>query len=95
MDNRLSSNSTTYQVCALQGCAACALGAGPLAGTGFDVGGLGAATAWLTAGAPVVPGETITLDLMIFDVSDHLLDSLVLLDNFRWSLLTAVTGVHK
>lgn len=85
MDNRLSSNSTTYQVCALQGCAACALGAGPLAGTGFDVGGLGAATAWLTAGAPVVPGETMQLELMVFDVSDDAGDTAVLLDNFRWA----------
>jgi hypothetical protein len=34
---------------------------------------------------PVVPGELITLDLMIFDVQDSTNNSVVLLDNFRWN----------
>ncbi len=45
-----------------------------------DAGG----TAWLTTEAPVVPGETIVLDFLIWDTGDSELDSLVLLDNFRW-----------
>jgi len=42
------------------------------------------ATRWLTTTAPVVPGETITLRFVIWDTSDMQLDSLVLIDNFRW-----------
>ncbi len=34
---------------------------------------------------PVVPGELINLDLMIFDVGDSGTNSVVLLDNFRWN----------
>ncbi len=43
-----------------------------------------AATRWLHTTAPVTPGETITLVLAIFDVSDQAWDSYVILDNFRW-----------
>ncbi len=42
------------------------------------------ATDWLTTTAPVVPGETITLRFAVWDTQDRMLDSLVLLDNFRW-----------
>ena len=60
-----------------------------LAGTGYvqtPNGSLGAgATSWLTTTSPVKPGETITLRFVIWDTSDELYDSLVLLDNFRWS----------
>ncbi|MEP7121733.1 MAG: MopE-related protein [Byssovorax sp.] len=83
--NLPSVDSAHFDVCAAQGCSACPYGAGELAGTGFDVGGLGAATQWLTIDAPVVPGETIKLDLLVFDVSDGAGDSAVLLDNFRWN----------
>ena len=60
---------------------------GPTAGTGYDQ-VQGAATQWRTATAPVVPGETITLGLMVFDVQDQIYDTSVLLDNFRWTLQT-------
>ena len=53
-----------------------------LAGTGFD-GGVGGGTGWLTT-SPVVPGETITLQFTIGDVSDGIYDSTVLLDHFEW-----------
>ena len=43
-----------------------------------------AGTKWLQTSAPVVPGEQITLVLAIFDLSDSILDSYVLLDNFQW-----------
>jgi hypothetical protein len=43
-----------------------------------------AATKWLTSTAPVTPGESITLVLAVFDLSDSILDSFVLLDNFQW-----------
>ena len=63
-----------------------------LAGTGFDFpgnycGGIasgGGATGWLTSKAPVQPGETITLELIIWDVGDANYDSSVLLDHFQW-----------
>jgi len=44
----------------------------------------GGATGWLTSTAPVEPGETFTLEFMIWDTGDPDLDSLTLLDNFRW-----------
>tara|TARA_B100001964_G_C14215804_1_gene592740 strand:- start:638 stop:1576 length:939 start_codon:yes stop_codon:yes gene_type:complete len=43
-------------------------------------------TSWLTTSAPVVPGETITLDFHIWDTGDGSYDSLVLLDGFKWIL---------
>ena len=96
-NNAMSVNNGFFQVCVPKGglCGACPLGNSELALTGMQLNNTGGGTTWLTNDAPVVPGETITLDLMIFDVSDHLIDSLVLLDNFRWSLTTLVTKVHS
>jgi len=62
----------------------CPDGTAPLAGTGWNESNAGA-TKWLSTTAPVIPGETITLKFVIWDTSDRLLDSLVLLDNFKWS----------
>jgi hypothetical protein len=53
-----------------------------LIGTGFDE---QAATPWLYTEAPIEPGGTITLTFGIFDAGDGVLDSTVLLDDFRWS----------
>ena len=52
-----------------------------LEGTGFEGHG---GTGWLTTRGNVVGGEVITLRLAIWDLSDHALDSLVLIDNFKW-----------
>lgn len=84
--NPLSVNNGFFESCVAKGCYTCPLGAGPLAGTGLQLSNTGGGTKWLTTSSPIVPGETITLDLTIFDVSDGILDSNVLLDNFRWSL---------
>ena len=46
----------------------------------------GGSTGWLTTTAPVEPGEKITLTFSIFDKGDEILDSHVLIDNFRWKL---------
>lgn len=73
----------------------CPGGAAELAGTGYGIEasacGLltkkatkGGATGWLSSQAPVEPGETFTLELMIWDTGDGGLDSSVLLDNFQW-----------
>ncbi|HEX8789432.1 MAG TPA: choice-of-anchor L domain-containing protein [Polyangiaceae bacterium] len=45
---------------------------------------LGASTGWLTTTAPVQPGEQFTLEFMIWDAGDGLLDSSVLIDHFQW-----------
>lgn len=65
-----------------------------LANTGFDPNnggdfssGAGATLSLTTQGVPVLPGETITLSFMIFDLGDDILDSSVIIDNFRWSAL--------
>ena len=42
------------------------------------------ATGWLTTRGNVVPGEIITLRLVIWDTGDHIYDSMVLIDNFEW-----------
>jgi hypothetical protein len=82
--NPVTVNSGLFQACAAKACYTCPLGTALLAGTGMDTNGVGGATGWLTTTAPVTPAETITLELMIFDVGDGMFDSNVLLDNFRW-----------
>ena len=58
-------------------------GTDDLKNTGFaDRGGTG----WLTTRGNIVGGEIITLRLAIWDLNDHQLDSLVLIDNFRWDV---------
>lgn len=43
-----------------------------------------AGTKWLTTTAGVKPGETVTIVLGIFDMSDSILDSYAFIDNFAW-----------
>jgi len=83
--SRVSINVGYFDVCALSYGAPCK-GQDELVGTGFETNDLddGGGTGWLTATTPVTPGEHITLTFMLFDEGDHVLDSLVLLDNFRW-----------
>lgn len=73
---------------------ACGGDLGELEGTGFAAPGLycnatlsagGGATGWLTTSAPVTPGETISLEFLIWDSGDPKYDSTVLLDHFRWT----------
>ena len=44
-----------------------------------------AGTKWLTTSAGVSPGENVTIIWAIFDMSDGILDSSVILDNFEWN----------
>ena len=87
------------------GTAACAGGTGELEGTGF---GLlqpscdfahpqtsGGATGWLTTQAPVQPGEEFTLEFMIWDTGDGVLDSLTLIDKFQWVGNVVQTGTTR
>ncbi len=88
--NYISVNSDQFfQICRSMNCGRsgvhypCPGGTAPLQNTGYHD-SIAGATEWLTTTAPVVPGETITLRFIIWDTSDRLLDSLVLIDNFRW-----------
>jgi hypothetical protein len=75
-------------------------GTGDLMGTGFDdpstqctAGStLGGATGWLTTSGNVTPGEIIKLRIAIWDTSDHVLDSLALIDGFQWSVDSTEPG---
>ncbi|HSA34241.1 MAG TPA: choice-of-anchor L domain-containing protein [bacterium] len=63
-----------------------------LAGTGFEGKG---GTGWLTVRGNVVPNETMTLRLAIWDLGDHILDSMVLIDNFKWGTTNVTPGMTK
>jgi len=52
-------------------------------------------TGWLTVRGNVVEGEVIKLRLAIWDTGDHIFDSLVLIDNFRWQFEEYKPGVEK
>lgn len=83
--NYISVNSQQFfTVCPPKAGYPCPDGTAGLNGTGYTY-GPGGGTVWLTTTAPVVPGETIRLRFATWDTSDMLLDSIVLLDNFRWS----------
>lgn len=60
-----------------------------LAGTGFEIYSGGScdagATGLLTTEAPIMPGETVTLEFSIRDRGDGIYDSAVMLDNFTIS----------
>jgi hypothetical protein len=55
----------------------------------------GGGTVWLTNDAPVVPGETMEIEFILWDSGDHNVDSLVLLDNFRWKITPSQVGTHE
>jgi hypothetical protein len=44
-----------------------------------------AGTKWLSTTAGVVPGEDFIIVFAIFDLSDNILDSVVIIDNFEWN----------
>ncbi len=83
---------------------ACAGGNTDLVGTGFyDVGphcagpddSGGGMTGWLTTKAPVTPGETITIEFMVWDTGDHIYDSSVLIDNWQWQGDATTIGTDR
>ena len=94
LGNPVSVNNGFFDACSPSGCYTCPLGTTALGGTGME-GSVGGGTNWLTTDAPIVPGEVVTLELMTFDVGDTIYDSLVLIDNFRWSLLPQTVGTHE
>lgn len=54
-----------------------------IAGTGYHA-GIGSSSGWLTTTSPCTPGETMVLTFWVHDEGDHILDSAVLIDNWRW-----------
>jgi hypothetical protein len=54
-----------------------------LSGTGYDK-GIGSSSGWLTTIAPCTPGEKLVLTFWIHDEGDSILDSSVIIDNWRW-----------
>lgn len=72
-----------------------------LAGTGLDQAAsgqcnnnslMGGGTGWLTTSGNVQPGEIMTLRIAIWDTSDDQLDSMAVIDNFKWSALASMPG---
>lgn len=88
-------STSTYEVTSC-------IGTDELEGTGFvENGWLGLSTTyhggtgWLTTRGNVKGGEIITLRLAIWDLSDHRLDSLVLIDNFQWNVEEVKPGTGQ
>jgi hypothetical protein len=99
--NAVSVNNGFFEVCfpAVNAPAgACPSGTFDLVGTGMGGWGNnlkdGGGTEWLINDAPVVPGETMEIQFVTWDAGDHNVDSLVLLDKFRWNVTASTTGVH-
>jgi len=67
--------------------------------TDHPVGGLdyeGSGSGWLKTSAPVLrTEETIQVKFTIHDESDGIYDSLVIIDNFRWTPFTPEVGTVK
>jgi hypothetical protein len=55
---------------------------------------LGGGTGWLTLRGNVEPGETMEIRFALWDTGDAWYDSVVLLDDFRWSSATTVPGAR-
>ncbi len=96
-NNPVSVNNGFFQICPGNGknCGPCPNGTADLAGTGMEDASTGGATTWLTTDAPVVPGETMVIELILMDVSDGILDSVILMDNFRWNVQPAQVNTHQ
>src|SRR5205085_9037553 len=94
--NPINVNSDFFQVCTPGTSSypgggkitySCPLGRGELAGTGYEGGDSKqhGATSWLQTRANVIPGEEIEISFMIWNTSDHILQSAIVLDNWKWS----------
>jgi hypothetical protein len=101
LHNAVSVNNGFFDVCfpsvgAPAG--ACPSGTADLVGTGMGGWGTnlkdGGGTEWLINDSPVVPGETMEIQFVTWDAGDNNVDSLVLLDKFRWNVTPSAIGVH-
>lgn len=55
----------------------------PITGTGYE-GSTGSTTGWLTTKTPIEPNTVYEIIFSIHDEGDGVLDSAVIIDNFRW-----------
>ncbi|HVY44393.1 MAG TPA: hypothetical protein VHB21_00885, partial [Minicystis sp.] len=70
----------------------CAGGSAELMGTGYlghdspcgAMSSIGGGTGWIQTETPVVPGETVTIQFIIWDSSDAIYDSAAILDDVHW-----------
>jgi hypothetical protein len=88
------------------GNATCLMGPSLLTGTGFEsnIGGcgtppnasslLGGGTGWLTTAGNIKSGDIMEVRIALWDTSDGIFDSLVLLDNWIWNLNPASPGTR-
>ncbi len=74
----------------------CSLGPSLLAGTGLEAPPnectVGGGTRWLTTSGNVAPGQLVELRIAIWDVGDHIFDSIALLDGFKWLTTSQLPG---
>jgi hypothetical protein len=56
---------------------------------------VGGGTGWLQLTGNVVPGETFTLRLAVWDTGDFIYDSVVLLDGFEWLPAPGTPGASQ
>lgn len=85
--NPVSVNNGFLEVCKPQNAGgkqfACTQGLDELNGTGFEE---HAATGWLQTTVSINPGETFKIRFAVWDMGDEVLDSTVLIDNFRFDV---------
>ncbi len=62
------------------------------AGCGAPGSTTGGGSGWLVTSGNVMPGETMKLRIAIWDTSDHLYDSLAVIDGFQWSVDSTQPG---
>lgn len=77
----------------------CSLGTGQLTNSGFGFNGgacpAGGGSFWLTTSGNVIPGQLVTVRIVIWDVGDANFDSTVILDGFKWLLDATVPGTTE
>ncbi len=81
-DNNNSARPLTVTALAQNGLIKFMPDAPELADTGFD--GEGGGTGWATVKGSATPEETFTLAWTVFDKGDSILDTALLIDNWRW-----------
>jgi hypothetical protein len=94
----LASATSLFNVCDLAAAQAqnnkisaksCSLGAGQLSGTNQEGHG---GSFWLTTAGNIIPGDTVTLRIVVWDVSDNVYDSTAMVDGFKWLYDATVPG---
>jgi hypothetical protein len=94
----LASATSLFNVCDLNAALAanpkisnmsCSLGPSQLAGTNQTGHG---GSFWLTTSGNVIPGETVTVRIVVWDVGDTSYDSTAVIDGFKWLATSTVPG---